>query len=224
MYALLIDVVSNRSIVLIWSEKNNKLIGENIFLTENNSSEIIISQIEKVLKDHGIEYRDLSKIITVVGPGNYTSIRVGIAAAKGIGLASNIPTFGITQHELIAKSYKRNQNYDLIILVHAKNEDFYYQKFNNGMNLCDEIKILHFDDILDKITEKNCLVIETENAFVKLLLKNNKNLKNLVSNYHVSGVSMEIIFANIDKNTNKNIPKYIKSPNAKIHKKEKIYK
>ena len=54
MYALLIDVVSNRSIVLIWSEKNNKLIGENIFLTENNSSEIIISQIEKVLKDHGI--------------------------------------------------------------------------------------------------------------------------------------------------------------------------
>ena len=90
MYSLLIDVVSNNSMILVWSQKNNKLVGKSIFSTEKNSSEVIISKIEALLNKYYIDYNQIEKIVAVIGPGNYTNIRVGISAAKGIGIALDI--------------------------------------------------------------------------------------------------------------------------------------
>ena len=222
MYNLLIDVVSNNAMTLVWSQKNNKLVGKSIFSTEQNSSEVIISKIEALLNKYCIDYNQIEKIVAVIGPGNYTNIRVGVSAAKGIGLALNIPTFGITQHELVAKTYKTNLSSNLCVLVHAKNEDFYFQKFNNGISL-DEIKVASYHDILDEITNEKFCVIETGKDFLSLLLKNNKNFGNLKSNYIICISSIGIIFKDLDKNTNKNLPKYIKDPNAEKYKKENIY-
>ena len=222
MYNLLIDVVSNNAMTLVWSQKNNKLVGKSIFSTEQNSSEVIISKIEALLNKYCIDYNQIEKIVAVIGPGNYTNIRVGVSAAKGIGIALDIPTFGITQHELVAKTYKTNLSSNLGVLVHAKNEDFYFQKFNNGISL-DEIKVASYHDILDEITNEKFCVIETGKDFLSLLLKNNKNFGNLKSNYIICISSIGIIFKDLDKNTNKNLPKYIKDPNAEKYKKENIY-
>ena len=222
MYSLLIDVVSNNSMILVWSQKNNKLVGKSIFSTEKNSSEVIISKIEALLNKYHIDYNQIEKIVAVIGPGNYTNIRVGISAAKGIGIALDIPTFGMTQHELVAKTYKTNLSSNLGVLVHAKNEDFYFQKFNNGISL-DEIKVVGFQDILNEVIEEKLCVIETGKDFLSLLLKNNKSFGNLKSNHIMSISSIGIIFKDLDKNTNKNLPKYIKDPNAEKYKKENIY-
>jgi len=221
MYSLLIDVVSNNSMILVWSQKNNKLLGKSIFSTEKNSSEVIISKIEALLKKYCIDYSQIEKVVAVIGPGNYTNIRVGISAAKGIGLALNIPTFGITQHELVAKTYKNNFSSNICVLVHAKNEDFYFQKFNNGISL-DEIKVVSYNDILNEIIKKKFCIIETGKEFLSLLLKKNKNLENLESNHIICANSIGLIFRDLDKNTNKNLPKYIKDPNAEKYKKENI--
>jgi tRNA threonylcarbamoyl adenosine modification protein YeaZ len=208
--------------ILVWSQKNNKLLGKSIFSTEKNSSEVIISKIEVLLNKYCIGYSQIEKIVAVIGPGNYTNIRVGISAAKGIGLVLNIPIFGMTQHELVAKTYKKHLSSILCVLVHAKNEDFYFQKFNNGISL-DEIKVVSFHDILNEIIKKKFCIIETGKDFLSLLLKKNKNLENLVSNHIICSNSIGLIFRDLDKNTNKNLPKYIKGPNAEKYKKENIY-
>lgn len=43
---------------------------------------------------------DVDAIGVATGPGNFTGIRIGVSAARGLGLALKIPVFGITQFEL----------------------------------------------------------------------------------------------------------------------------
>lgn len=60
--------------------------------------------ISKILKKEGIIIRDLSAISITSGPGSYTGIRVGLAAAKGFCYALKIPLISYNSLELIALS------------------------------------------------------------------------------------------------------------------------
>lgn len=66
--------------------------------------EYLIPLIDSALDEAGISYKDLSRIGIVVGPGSFTGLRVGLAAARGFGLALKIPVVGISAFELYAKA------------------------------------------------------------------------------------------------------------------------
>ena len=56
----------------------------------------LLPAIARVLEDAGIDRRALSLIAVTVGPGSFTGVRVGLAAARGLALALDIPLAGVT--------------------------------------------------------------------------------------------------------------------------------
>lgn len=56
----------------------------------------------EVLAEAGMTYRDLHRVAVTVGPGSFTGIRVGVAAARGFALSLAIPAVGITTLEALA--------------------------------------------------------------------------------------------------------------------------
>ena len=60
--------------------------------------------IDKLLKDQHLAIKDLDAIGVSSGPGSYTGIRVGLAAAKGLCFALNIPMITYNSLELMALS------------------------------------------------------------------------------------------------------------------------
>ena len=52
-----------------------------------------------LLSDARIELPDLERIAVVIGPGSFTGVRVGVAFARGLALALDIPCIGITSLE-----------------------------------------------------------------------------------------------------------------------------
>ena len=50
----------------------------------------------------------LTHIVVTLGPGSFTGTRVGLAAARGLGLALQIPVLGVNSFEWVAQSYERH--------------------------------------------------------------------------------------------------------------------
>lgn len=54
---------------------------------------------EEILDEAGFSYKDLERIAVVTGPGSFTGVRVGVAFARGLALALDIPCVGVTSLE-----------------------------------------------------------------------------------------------------------------------------
>lgn len=58
--------------------------------------------VPDLLSGAGMAFADLSAVIVTIGPGSFTGIRVGIAYARGLGLALGVPVTGVTTLETLA--------------------------------------------------------------------------------------------------------------------------
>ena len=102
MLTLAIDTsTSLLSIALVADDKVLASIDEP---TKNNQSEILMSRIETIINDCQLKPTDLEEIAVAIGPGSYTGIRVGVAAAKSLAYALDIPIVAISSLEVMAKS------------------------------------------------------------------------------------------------------------------------
>ena len=62
-------------------------------------AERLMGLIQDVLDRHNVTYQDLSAIGVGVGPGNFTGIRIGVSAARGLALGLGIPAYGVNGFE-----------------------------------------------------------------------------------------------------------------------------
>ncbi len=69
-------------------------------------SSSIMPGIQSFLKSAGLTLNDVEGIIVGLGPGSFTSLRVGMATAKALAFARNIPVFGVASMDAIAMSVK----------------------------------------------------------------------------------------------------------------------
>jgi tRNA threonylcarbamoyladenosine biosynthesis protein TsaB len=68
-------------------------------------AEVLMGLVAEMLAEAGATYADLGRIAVVVGPGSFTGLRVGVAAAKGLALALAIPVVGIASLEALAEPH-----------------------------------------------------------------------------------------------------------------------
>ena len=64
-------------------------------------AERLIPLIEEVLAEAGHGWAELRRIGCGTGPGNFTGIRISVAAARGLALSLGIPAVGVTTFEAI---------------------------------------------------------------------------------------------------------------------------
>ena len=64
--------------------------------------ERLFPAIEDALAEAGLAWRDLVAIGVGTGPGNFTGIRIGVAAARGLALGLGVPAVGVTRFEALA--------------------------------------------------------------------------------------------------------------------------
>lgn len=62
-------------------------------------AEALMPMLEATLADAGLTWRDLAALGVCTGPGNFTGIRIGVAAARGLAMALEIPAVGVTAFE-----------------------------------------------------------------------------------------------------------------------------
>ncbi len=100
MLILALETSSMVSSVAIASEQ--KLIAELTVQTRLTHSETLMPHIEQVLHLAGIQKEQLEGIAVSIGPGSFTGLRIGLAAAKGMAYALQLPIVGCSTLEALA--------------------------------------------------------------------------------------------------------------------------
>lgn len=76
-------------------------------------SEKILPMIDEILKNSGYTIDDVELIAVSKGPGSFTGVRIGIATAKGLAFAKNVPIVGVSALEALAEGFKLLSDADL---------------------------------------------------------------------------------------------------------------
>jgi tRNA threonylcarbamoyladenosine biosynthesis protein TsaB len=71
-----------------------------------NQTTTLLGQIDGLLHICDIESSDLSGVIVAIGPGSFNALRVGLATAKGLCLAHDLPIFGVGTLDAAAAAFE----------------------------------------------------------------------------------------------------------------------
>ena len=91
-------------------------------------AEILMPMVRSVMDEAGLAFSDLDAIAVTTGPGAFTGIRIGLAAARGFALAANLPLVGVTTLEAVAAAHEGGTAH-LLVALDSKRDDVYVQLF-----------------------------------------------------------------------------------------------
>lgn len=74
--------------------------------------------IDRLFSQTGTSYNDLTGLAVAIGPGSFTSLRIGLAFAKGISLALNIPVVGVPSLDVVVAAQPLDER-PMIAVLHA---------------------------------------------------------------------------------------------------------
>ncbi len=94
----------------------------------HGQAEHLMPMIEAVLAQVGTAYADLDAVVTTIGPGAFTGLRIGLSTAKALGLSLDIPVFGISSLQALALQYGGACS----VLIESKRADLYVQSFDEA--------------------------------------------------------------------------------------------
>jgi tRNA threonylcarbamoyl adenosine modification protein YeaZ len=97
---------------------------------ERGHAEALLPLIERVMAHAEGGFSGLSRIAVTVGPGSFTGLRIGIAAARAIGIACNVPVVGVATLAALAAPLILEQQPGLIAAaIDARHGNLYLAAF-----------------------------------------------------------------------------------------------
>ena len=154
-YILNIDTSLPRAVVFI--SANGIIVQTASNENQRDHASFLHPAIKQLLEKEKIKMSDLSAVSVAIGPGSYTGIRVGMATAKGLCLALNIPIIPIDNLYLLAAACN-NQIKDgihfICSMIDARRMEVFSATYNLDLN----------------IISGPCVLILNENSFSKRIL------------------------------------------------------
>lgn len=121
--SFILNIESSSTICSVSLTKNGDLIS----IKENNDEKYshstkLHSFINEVISDSKITINELSAIAVSKGPGSYTGLRIGVAAAKGLCFSLDIPLISVSTLLILSKQIKISSGLILPVLDARRNE------------------------------------------------------------------------------------------------------
>lgn len=80
----------------------SQVIGETVWQTHSHHTMELAPAIQEMLIRCGLQASDLKVLGVALGPGSFTSLRIGLAVAKGMALALHLPLVGVPTLDIVA--------------------------------------------------------------------------------------------------------------------------
>ncbi len=98
------------------------LLGQYYQNTGLTHSQTVMVMAQELLKSCGLEAKDVEAVAVAAGPGSFTGVRIGVAAAKGFAWGGEIPLYGVSTLEAMALSLGVYEGYVLPVMDARRNQ------------------------------------------------------------------------------------------------------
>ena len=96
-------------------------------------AEALMPLIKRVMERAALTFAELDRVAVTTGPGSFTGLRVGIAAARGIGLAAGKPVVGLSTLAAFAAPFiAADDTLPVAAAIDARHDQVYLQVFGPG--------------------------------------------------------------------------------------------
>jgi tRNA threonylcarbamoyladenosine biosynthesis protein TsaB len=131
---------------------------------KSGHAERLMPMISEVLAAASLNLGDIDRFAVTVGPGTFTGVRVGVAAARALALAAGKPVVGMTSLALIAHGAAQmlgdaRRGRTLLVAVDARQDMVYGQLFNADAAALTEPQLLPTTALAASIAARAVLVV-----------------------------------------------------------------
>jgi tRNA threonylcarbamoyladenosine biosynthesis protein TsaB len=114
---------------------NDVVVAHRFVVMARGHAEALLPMVEAVMAEAGVAYKEIDLIATTVGPGTFIGLRIGLAAARGLGVAGDLPVVGVTTLEALAHGVGRESRHGrtVVAALDARRGEVYVQAFDEHL-------------------------------------------------------------------------------------------
>ena len=126
---LALDCATIACSAAVW--RDGEVVARRLRPGRRGHAEVLMPMVQDVMAEADLAYDALDAIAATVGPGTFTGLRIGLAAARGLALAAGLPLVGVTTLEAIAHGVPESARAGRAVLVvlDARRGQVYAQAF-----------------------------------------------------------------------------------------------
>jgi tRNA threonylcarbamoyladenosine biosynthesis protein TsaB len=133
MRVLAIDTALGACAAAVFDTAQGEIIASESLLMDRGHAEALIPLMSRVMTGAAMPFGALGRIVVTTGPGSFTGMRVGIAAARGLGVATKVPVVGVTTLSAFAAPYlAADERTPVAAAIDARHQHVYLQVFGAG--------------------------------------------------------------------------------------------
>ena len=204
---------------------NGVLLGESYQNTGLTHSQTVMTMAEDLLKSCGVTPKEIDAVAVAAGPGSFTGVRIGVAAAKGFAWGGQLPCYGVSTLEAMALGLGVYNGYVCPVMDARRNEVYnaLFRVENGKLTRIAEDRAIALADLkeeLKKLSEPVFLVGDGSNLCYNTL---SEQIANLVlppehkQHQRACGVALaaaQAILAGEDGNAGALAPNYLRLSQA----------
>jgi tRNA threonylcarbamoyladenosine biosynthesis protein TsaB len=130
-----IDTACGACSAALWSD--GVVVSSRFREMVRGQAEALMPMVVDVMRDAQVDFAALDLIAVTIGPGSFTGLRTGLAAARGLAQARALPVIGVTTTEAIALAAIRRADTGprraVTVVLNSRRNDLYVQHFSAGL-------------------------------------------------------------------------------------------
>ena len=127
-YKLILDSSTKETLVGISQESN--VISEKSWVSNNNESRTLLPNLKNIIESNNIEIDNIYEIYIVIGPGGFSSLRIGLSIAKSMSIAKGIKIIPVPSLMVAAWDYINNFK-NIVSIIKCSKTTFYLKNYSN---------------------------------------------------------------------------------------------
>ena len=118
--------------------ENEKILAQSVSDATNSASDKLHTLVEEVFERSGKKFSDIHAVAVSNGPGSYTGLRIGGAAAKGYAFALQIPLIALSTLQVMAAAakFRHGLSADAYLpAIDARRNEIFCALYDNDLNI-----------------------------------------------------------------------------------------